>query len=148
MTRTSAGVSRCGNIRGQDDWSSRAHVSCRCQAWNRLGDSRRIRRSARSGMHVRACSTARRICRLAPPSGSRCRDKVNPEARWTASTRAKQRRELLDASPEHEDLMPEFRVRAGGHVKTDDDRGRPAEPSACRRTGTPRSVARVTSPVR
>ena len=31
--------------------------------------------------------------------------------------------------------MPEFHVRAGGHVKTDDDRGRPAEPSACRRTG-------------
>ena len=47
----------------------------------------------------------------------------------------KQRRELLDASPEHKDLMPEFHVRAGGHVKTDDDRGRPAEPSACRRTG-------------
>ena len=47
----------------------------------------------------------------------------------------KQRRELLDASPEQEDLLPEFRVRAGGHVKTDDDSRRPAEPPACRRTG-------------
>jgi hypothetical protein len=59
----------------------------------------------------------------------------------------KQRRELLDASPEHDDLLPEFRVRAGGHVTTDDGR-RPAEQPRAVERGTPRSVARVTSPVR
>jgi hypothetical protein len=60
----------------------------------------------------------------------------------------KQRRELLDASPEHEDLMPEFRVRAGGRVKTTTTvAGPPNHPRAVER-GTPRSVARVTSPVR
>jgi hypothetical protein len=46
----------------------------------------------------------------------------------------KQRRELLDASSEQEDLLSEFRVRAGGHVKTDDNGRRRAEPPACRRT--------------
>ncbi len=49
-TRISDGVSRCGEVRGQDDWSSRTDRVCgRCQAWNRLGDSRSSRRRARTG---------------------------------------------------------------------------------------------------
>ena len=135
MTRTSAGVSRCGDIRGQDDWSSSAHVSCRCQAWNRLGDSLRIpqerpQRNARAGLIDGAQDLPLGAAVWQPlprqgESGGSVDGKHEP----------KQRRELLDASPEHADLMPEFRVRAGGYVKTDDDRGRPAEPPACRRTG-------------
>ena len=55
ITRISEEVSRCGDERGQDDWSSSAQRLCRCrQAWNRLGDRRRSRRSARNGMHTRA----------------------------------------------------------------------------------------------
>jgi len=60
----------------------------------------------------------------------------------------KQCRELLDASPKQDDLLPEFCVRADGHVKADDNRRWRAEPPACVERGTPRSVARVTSPVR
>jgi hypothetical protein len=45
---TSGAVSRWGDVCGQDDRSSSPHACCRrCQAWNRLGDSRRNRRSAR-----------------------------------------------------------------------------------------------------
>ena len=87
MTRTSAGLSRCGEVRGHDDWSSSAHaVSSRRQAWNRLGDTCRNRSSARNGMHARARLTAPRIRFLSWPSGNRSRDKVKRETLSSVST--------------------------------------------------------------
>jgi hypothetical protein len=44
-----------------------------------------------------------------------------------------QRRELLDASPEHQDPLWEFRLREVGHVQTDYDRRRGAKPPTSRR---------------
>ena len=67
------------------------HACCRRrQAWNRLGDNRRNRRSARNGTNSRARSTARRILILACPSGRRSSVNVNPELRSRA--RASRRR--------------------------------------------------------
>ena len=43
ITRISDGISRCGEVRGKDDWSRRTHAVCRHCQWNRLGDSRRSR---------------------------------------------------------------------------------------------------------
>jgi hypothetical protein len=49
IARTSGGVSRDGDVRGQDDGSSSAHACCRRrQAWNRLGDTRRNRKRVRN----------------------------------------------------------------------------------------------------
>jgi hypothetical protein len=48
-----------------------------------------------------------------------------------------QRRELLDASPELQDLLLEFRLREVHTLQTDHDQGRRAEPAARRR---PRDV--------
>ena len=41
---------------------------------------------------------------------------------------AEQRRELLDASPQLQDLLPEFRLREVRHIQTDHDRRHRAEP--------------------
>ena len=44
-----------------------------------------------------------------------------------------QRRELLDASPQLQDLLSEFRLREVRHIQTDHDRRRRAEPPTRRR---------------
>ena len=53
-----------------------------------------------------------RICHLARPSGSRSRDKVNPEARWTASTSRSSAASFWTRRRSKRNLLPEFRVRA------------------------------------
>jgi len=128
MSRTSVGVSRCGDVRGQDDWSSSAHASCRCQAWNRLGESRenpqkRPQRDARAGPIDGAQDPA-----LGASVGESLVGHGEPRDPQHRQREPKQGRELLDAPPEPEDLLPKFRVREGRHVKADDDLGRPAEP--------------------
>jgi hypothetical protein len=76
---------RSGNVCGQDDRSSSAHACCkRRQAWNRLGDNRRNRRSALNGTNSRVRSTGRRILILARPSGRRSYVNLNPELRSRA----------------------------------------------------------------
>jgi hypothetical protein len=42
--------------------------------------------------------------------------------------KAEQRRELLDTSPQRQDLLLEFRLREGRHLQTDHDRRHRAEP--------------------
>jgi hypothetical protein len=80
------GVRRDGDLRGQEDRSSSAHARCcRRQAWNRLGDTRRNRKTARNGRNSLALSTARRIRVLARPSGRRSPARRNPEVRSRAS---------------------------------------------------------------
>jgi hypothetical protein len=69
--RSRRAVSCCGEDRGQDDPSSRAHLSSRFQAWYREGDKRMTRSSARNGRAERERSMARSSERLLPPSGSR-----------------------------------------------------------------------------
>jgi hypothetical protein len=44
-----------------------------------------------------------------------------------------QRRELLDASPQRQDLLPEFRLREGRPIQAEHDRRRGAEPPTRRR---------------
>src|ERR1700686_3345100 len=86
IARTSVGVSRYGDVRGQEDWSSSAHARCsRRQAWNRLGDTRRNRRTACNGRYSRARSAARRIRILVRPSGRRSPMRRNPDVRNRAS---------------------------------------------------------------
>jgi hypothetical protein len=46
---------------------------------------------------------------------------------------AEQRGKLLDASPQHQDLLSEFRLGEGRHIRTDYDRRRRAEPPTGRR---------------
>ena len=149
MTRTSAGLSRCGEVRGHDDWSSSAHaVSCRRQAWNRLGDTCRNRSSARNGMHARAQSTAPRIRLLSWPSGNRSRDKVKRETLSSVSTNRnnavsfRTRRRCCRIS-----WWRSSSVRCVPSRLTTTVALRRSHPRAVER-GTPRSVARVTSPVR
>ena len=58
IARISGGVSRDGDVRGQEEWSSSEHALCRrLQAWNRLGDTRRNRKRARNGTKARARTT-------------------------------------------------------------------------------------------
>ena len=86
IARISAGVSRWGDVCGQDDRSSSVHACCRRrQAWNRLGENPRNRRSARNGTNARARSTARKILILAGPSGRRSWVNRNPEVRSSAT---------------------------------------------------------------
>jgi len=49
----------------------------------------------------------------------------------------KQSRELLDAAPQLQDLLPEFRLREVRHIQTDHDRRRRAAPPTSRRARDP-----------
>ena len=112
-----------------------AHARCcRRQTWNRLGDTRKNRRTARNGRYSRARSTARRICILARPSGRRSPVRRNPDVRNRASE-SEQRRELLDASAQLQDLLSELRLREVATVQTDHDCRRRAQPATRRRAG-------------
>jgi len=149
IVRISDGVSRWGDLSGQDDWSSSAHACCsRCQAWNRLGDTRRNRRSARTGTNARARSTASRIRILARPSGKRSCVNVNPELRSRARASRRSavsfftRRRSFTTS-----CWSSAALRSVASKVTTTFGVWPSHPRAVER-GTPRSVAMVTSPVR
>jgi hypothetical protein len=148
IAQTSGGVSRWGDVCGQDDRSSSAHACCkRRQAWNRLGDNRRKRRSVRNGTNSRARFTARRILILARPSGRRSCVSENPELRSRARASRSSavsfltRRRSCRTSSWSSDAFRSVTSRlttAFGAL--------PSHPRAVER-GTPRSVAIVTSPV-
>jgi hypothetical protein len=86
---TSEGVSRCVDERKQDDRSLSAQdVLPSAPDLNRLGDTHMNRSTARNGIHSRARSTARRIRRLAGPSGRRAPESLNPDVCNRASAKA------------------------------------------------------------
>jgi hypothetical protein len=137
IAQISGGVSRCGDVRGQDDSTLSAHASCRRQVWNRLGDTCRNCRSARNGMYARARSTARPSCILLRPSASRSCDKSNPERRHTTSTSRSSAASLRTPSAELEDLPSKVRLTEVRHVHTDDAPRRRTEPPTGRRARNP-----------
>ena len=58
---------------------------------------------------------------------------VKPGGSKQGQREPEQRRELLDASPQLQDLLSEFRLREVRHIQTDHDRRRRAEPATRRR---------------
>src|SRR5947208_16875069 len=63
-----------------------------------------------------------------PRLGASVRQTLSREAKAGGAEQGqrepKQSRELLDAAPQLEDLLPEFRLREVRHIQTDDDRRR------------------------
>jgi hypothetical protein len=93
-------VSRWGRCADRTIDDQRYACCSRRQAWNRLGDNRRNRRSARNGTNPPARSTARTILVFAPPWGRRSCVNANPRA-WRKDQReSKECREFLLGAPE------------------------------------------------
>jgi hypothetical protein len=105
-------------------------------ACSRPGDRPRNRRTPREGRHPRARSTARKIRRLAGPSGS-SPESLNPEACSSASANR-------SSAASFSTRRRSFRIscRSSGSVRvrqfqSDHDPGRRAEPSTRRRARDP-----------
>ena len=119
--------------------------SARCG--ERLGDTRRNRRTVRNGRYSRARSTARRIHILARPSGRRA-PRRNPEVRSRASA---SRSSAVSFRARRRSFKTSCRssssVRSAPSRRTTSVGATPSQPRAVER-GTPRSGATVMSPVR
>ena len=70
---------------------------------------------------------------MACPAGRRSPERLNPDACNSGQRQPKQCRELLDAVPQPQNLLPQFWFREVCQIKTDDDRRRGAEPPPRRR---------------
>jgi hypothetical protein len=134
IARTSGGVSRDGEVRGQDDWSSSAHACCRRrQVWNR---TRRHPQEPQEG--PQRYTRAGTIHRAQDPDlVASVRQALFGEAKLGGSEQGqhqpKEHRELLDASTQLQDLLSELRLREVRPIQTDHDRRRDAQPPTRRR---------------
>ena len=105
---------------------------------------REVRNSAEDGspkIGVSTPSRSLRFSRLACPSPkhaqrgchSLSRTRPGKTVARHRNVQPEQRRELLDASPQLQELLPEFLLREVRHLQTDHDRRRRAEPPSRRR---------------